>query len=101
MHSYKERINALKKVLCYYYGVEWNKLQSQMKKSENRYIMLLLLKEYNLIELDKAKSEMGLSTIKNIKYGIRKAEEKFLVNKYFRDRYILIEDEVRKVINNG
>ena len=99
MYNYKERIYALKKVLCYYYGVEWNQIQSKMNNKENRYILLLLLKEYNLIELDKAKKEMGLNYIKNIKYGIKKAEEKFLVNKYFRDKYILIEDEVRKVIN--
>lgn len=99
MYDYKEIIYALKKALCYYYGLEWNQVQTKINNKENKYMLLLLLKEYNLIELDKAKKDMGVNCIKNIKYGIKKAEEKFLINKYFRDKYILIEDQVRKVIN--
>ena len=96
MYNLNERMEVIKKVLCYYYNVDWEQLSNIIKKGENKYVVLLLLKKYNLIDLDNAKMMMGINSNRSVNNGIKKAEEKFLINKYFRDKYLLIEDEVDK-----
>lgn len=77
-------------LLCNYYGFEIDKLMEIIEQKENMYLFLLLMKEYDCMDENIIKDMSKLKTKRSIKYNIKKAEEKLLVNKYFRDKYYKI-----------
>lgn len=74
-------------LLCNYYGLEIDNLIDIMSEKENMYLLLLLMKEYNCIDEERIKILFKLRSKRSINYNIRKAEEKLLINRYFRDKY--------------
>ena len=93
-----DKIAIVSNVLCSYLGVDSKELNKTLKKKENKYLYLLLLKNYKCLDKDKLKDILEIITEKSIKNNINKAEEKFLVNKNFRETYVEIEKDLNKII---
>lgn len=93
-----DKIAIVSNVLCAYLGVDSKELNKTLKKKENKYLYLLLLKNYKCLDKDKLKDILEIITEKSIKNNINKAEEKFLVNKSFRETYVEIEKGLNKII---
>ena len=80
-----DKVTIVMNVLSTYLGIEVKEINEILKKKENKYIFLLLLKNYKCLQKDKVKEVLNIINDKSIKYNIDKAEEKFLINKEFRD----------------
>ena len=93
-----DKIIIVSNVLCAYLGVDSKDLNKTLKKKENKYLYLLLLKNYKCLDKDKLKDILEIITEKSIKNNINKAEEKFLINKNFRETYVEIERGLNKII---
>lgn len=93
-----DKVTIVMNVLATYLGIEVKEINEILKKKENKYIFLLLLKNYKCLQKDKVKEVLNIINDKSIKYNIDKAEEKFLINKEFREMYCEIEDGINKII---
>ncbi|AGF54396.1 stalled ribosome rescue protein Dom34 [Clostridium saccharoperbutylacetonicum] len=93
--------NALKYVkilnnVCNYYGISEEKFIEFLKNKDNKYILLLILKNNNCLDAEKIKEVFKLKTSKSINKNLRLAEEKFLVNRLFREEYFQLENSIEK-----
>lgn len=93
-----DKITIVINVLCAHLGIDAKEINQKLKKKENKYIFLLLLKNYKCLDKDKVKEMLEVISDKSINYNINKAQEKLLVNKDFREMYFRIEDGLNKII---
>ncbi|MGG7142191.1 hypothetical protein ACQPVP_01815 [Clostridium nigeriense] len=93
-----DKVTIVMNVLASYLGIEVKEMNEKLKKKENKYIFLLLLKNYKCLQKDKIKEVLDIISDKSIKYNMDKAEEKFLVNKEFREMYFEIQEGLNKII---
>ena len=59
-------------------------------------MLLLLMKNFNCINNRKIKDDLVEITDRSIKNNIKKAEEKILINKKFRDEYFELEEIIKE-----
>ena len=83
--------------ICNYYGINEDKFIELLKDRENKYILLLILKNNHCLEADKIKEIFKLKTSKSISSSLRLAEEKLLVNRFFREKYFELENNIEKI----
>ena len=93
-----DKVTIVMNVLAAYLGIETKEMSENLKKKENRYIFLLLLKNYKCLQKDKVKEILNIINDKSIKYNMDKAQEKFLINKEFREMYFEIQEGINKII---
>jgi hypothetical protein len=79
-----------------YYGVNEDKFIELLKNRDNKYILLLILKNNHCLEIDKIKEIFKVKTSKSINSSLRLAEEKLLINSFFREKYFELEDTLEK-----
>lgn len=82
--------------ICNYYGINEEKFIEMLKNKENKYILLLILKNNHCLEVDKIKDIFNLKTSKSISISLRLAEEKLLINRLFREKYFELENNIEK-----
>lgn len=82
--------------ICNYYGISEEKFIELLKNRDNKYILLLILKNNRCLEADKIKEIFKLKTPRSINNSLRLAEEKLLVNKFFREKYFELENNIKK-----
>lgn len=85
-------------VLCTHLGMDVEDINKILKKKENKYLLLLLLKNYKCLDKEKIKKMLEIISDKSINYNINKAQEKLLINKEFRKMYFKIEEGLDKII---
>lgn len=93
-----DKVSIVMNVLAAYLGIEVKEINEKLKKKENKYIFLLLLNNYNCLQKDRVKEILNIISDKSIKYNMYKAQEKFLINKEFREKYFEIKDGLNKII---
>ncbi len=93
-----DKVTIVMNVLASYLEIEVKEINEIFKKKENKYIFLLLLKNYKCLQKDKVKEILNIINDKSIKYNVDKAEEKFLINKEFREMYFEIQEGINKII---
>jgi len=82
--------------ICNYYGVNEDRFIELLKNKDNKYILLLILKNNHCLEVDKIKEMFKVKTSKSINSSLRLAEEKLLVNSFFREKYFELENTLEK-----
>lgn len=82
--------------VCAYYGLSNANLIDLLKDRENKYLLLLLLKKYRCMDKEKLRVILNVKSNRAITSNIKKAEEKLLINKDFRDRFFEIEEGLLK-----
>lgn len=93
-----DKVAIVMNVLASYLDVDMNEIGEELKKKENKYIFLLLLKNYKCLQKDKVKEILKIISDKSIKHNMDKAQEKFLINKEFREMYLEIQEGLKKII---
>lgn len=96
LHS--DRYEKIIDFICNYKKIDKNELYRILKDKECKYLLLLLLEKYRCADVDRLTNDFSASSAKSIKYNIKKAEEKFFVNRSFRELYFEIEDMIEKII---
>lgn len=82
--------------MCEYKKINSNELFKILKDQQCKYLMLLLLHKYRCTDKDIINNYFPSYSKQAISYGFRKAREKFFINKYFRELYFEIEDDIKK-----
>lgn len=90
-----EKYKFIIEILCRNYGIKDLDLLVLLKNKDCRYLLLLLLNEYGCLEKDRLVNELVFSSNKSINYNLKKAEEKLLINKQFRDNYSQLEKTIK------
>jgi hypothetical protein len=80
--------------ICNYYGINEDEFIELLKNRDNKYILLLLLKNNHCLEIDEIKEIFKLKTVKSINSSLRLAEEKLLINRFFREKYFELENNI-------
>ncbi|WP_291634535.1 ribose-5-phosphate isomerase [Clostridium sp.] len=88
--DYEKIIEAI----CYVRGIKRCDLLKVLKNKEYKYILLLLLKKYKCDDVESIYKDFLIFSKRSIKYGSKKAEERFFINKEFRDMYFEIESKL-------
>lgn len=99
MNDFKNKENTYKRIigiLCEYMGINSSELIKIMKDKECRYILFLLLKKYDCIDMGNLNRDFLINSKKKITSNLRKAEEKMLINKRIRDMYFEAENIMEK-----
>lgn len=86
------------KFLCEYYEVSFEELMNVMKNREDKYVLLLIMKKYRCLNREELKDVIMVNTIRSVNYSLKKAEEKFFINRDFREKYFEIESKIEKII---
>ncbi|VYU19750.1 hypothetical protein [Clostridium tertium] len=93
-----DKVTIIMNVLAAYLGIEVKELNDKLKKKENKYLLLLLLKKYNCLNAGNVKCVLEIISDKSMKFNIDKAEEKFLINRDFREKYLEVQEGINKII---
>ena len=78
---YKNDYVKVLSIICRYYGTNENQFYDN------------ILDNYELINM------LGIGSFKKMKSNIKTAEEKFLINSYFRKEYVELEENIKKQID--
>lgn len=83
-------------VICDIKGINENEIFKILRDRECKYLLFLLLKKYRCTDLNNIQKDFSIESKKTINYNIKKAEEKFFINKAFRDMYFEAEGIIDK-----
>ena len=99
LNTYKrEKYQVIIDIICRYKGIDKEQLSIILKDKDCKYLLFLLLEKYKCADMDNIKKDLNMINIKSIKYNLKKAEEKFFVNRDFRERYFELEKIAQKII---
>ena len=82
--------------MCKYYNKNYDEFKNILNEKENLYIMLLLMKKFRCLNGDIIQENLGILNSRMLNYKIKKAEEKILINKNFREEYFELEDKIKQ-----
>ena len=80
--------------ICTYYGIDEDEFIKLLKDRDNKYILLLILKNNHCLEIDEIKEVFKVKAFRSINSSLRLAEEKLLVNRIFREKYFELENNI-------
>ena len=83
-------------ILCKNYNKNYDEFKNILNEKENLYIMLLLMKKFRCLNGDIIQENLGILNSRMLNYKIKKAEEKILINKNFREEYFELEDKIKQ-----
>jgi hypothetical protein len=88
-------------MICKYYDIEEKEFLDLLKAKENKYLLLLLLKNNNCFDINAIKELFNLKTSRTINNNLKQAEEKLLINRSFREKYFDLENHINndEIIN--
>lgn len=86
--------------MCSYYGITINEMIELLKKKENRYMLLLLLKKHDCVNMNNLRNRHEIGCGKFTRNSIRSAEEMLLFNGFFREKYFNMEKYIEKNLLN-
>ena len=94
----ENKYDKILSVICDYKGINREELICVLKDKNYKYLLFLFLKKYKCFDLTKLKEDFSLDSKKSINSSCKKAEEKFFVNKEFRELYFEMEEMISKII---
>lgn len=96
MLNSKRYLNILN-YICDYYGISNAELAEIMRSKDNKYMILLLLKNNNCLDIESLKDMLKIKNKSSINNSVKLAEKKFLINSYFRNAYFSLEENLEKI----
>lgn len=103
---YHDKLKSYKKLkyeiiiseLCRYKSMNSDELIQILKNEDSRYLLFLLLKKHNCFDYELLRKIFNNLNKNSIRCNLEKAEEKFFVNRDFREEYFEIEEFIKKII---
>jgi hypothetical protein len=96
--SNKDRYAKIIEFICMYKNISRTEIVKILKDTESRYLLLLLLEKYKCVNVEQMSFDFNGKSSKSIKYNLKKAEEKFFINREFREAYFEMEEMIKKII---
>lgn len=92
-----DRYEKIIDIICDIKGIERKEIYKIMKDKECKYLIFLLLKKYKCDQLDKINRDFSIDNRRSIRYNEKRGEDKFFINKSFREIYFEIQGKLDKV----
>lgn len=84
------------KSICLLYGISNDEIYEILKNKKCRYLLLLLMKNFQCFDKNIIMEQLKLKSDRTIISNMKKAEEKLLINKEFREDYFYLEEKIKK-----
>lgn len=94
--SIDDKYLKILETVCMYYGMSTDDLIKLLQERDNRYLLLLLLKKYKCMNEDKLKEVFNVKSKRTLNNNVKRAEEKLLINRDFREKFFEIEEDLLK-----
>lgn len=94
----EDKYEKIIEVICYYKKIKREEFFQILKDRECKYLMFLLMKKYKCTDMERLHKDFLIESKKSINYNLKKAEEKFFINRDFREKYFEAEDIVNRVV---
>lgn len=94
----EDKYAKILEVICEMKGINKEELVKILKDRECKYLLFLLLKKYKCADIEILYKDFSIESKKSVSYNLKKAEEKFFINKEFRDMCFEAEDIINKTI---
>lgn len=85
-------------IICSMKGIDKKDLFKILEDKELKCLLFLLLKEHKCDDIDKISKDFPKTNKRIINYNIKKAKEKFFINRGFRETYFMIEKKLQEKI---
>ncbi|GLC29392.1 ribose-5-phosphate isomerase [Clostridium omnivorum] len=92
----EDKYEKIIEVICSYKNIKREELFQILKDRESKYLMFLLMKKYKCADIERLHKDFFIGSKKSISYSLKKAEEKFFINRDFREKYFEAEDIVNR-----
>ena len=92
----KEKYLSIIENICKIKGIEKEELCNILKDKDCTALLFLFMQKYNCLDLDELRKDFSFKTNKTLRNNTEKAEERFLVNKDFRELYFQIDKYISK-----
>ena len=86
----------LKNGISYIHKGKLSLVEEVLKNKESKYILLLLLKKYKCVKDDEIMQVLNYKNKRSIAYNTKRAEEKLLINREFREKFFELEENLLK-----
>ncbi|PRR80414.1 hypothetical protein CLLI_02950 [Clostridium liquoris] len=84
-------------LLCEYKGIHREELITILEDEECKYLLFLLLKKYNCMDIQSLAKDFEINNRRKLNSNLKKAEEKFLLNKKIREMFFEAENIIEKI----
>lgn len=92
-----ERYHTIINLITTFYDFDNSNEKIELfKDREYRYLLLLLVKKYNCYNEEEIKNILNVKTKRSVLNNVKKAEERLLVNREFREKYFEMEERLLK-----
>lgn len=88
----ESRYEQILELLCNYKGIEKENFIEILKDNECRYLLFLLMKKYDCLNMENLKRDFSLHSKKVIINNLKTAEEKLLFNRRIREMFFEAEN---------
>jgi hypothetical protein len=94
----EDKYTKIIEFICEYKKISRIDLFKLLRYKESKYLLLLMLKKYKCVDINRICEDFNRKSPSSIKNNFKKAEEKFFVNKEFRETYFEVEEMIEKII---
>lgn len=84
-------------LLCEYKGIKREELIRILEDEECKYLLFLLLKKYNCMDISNLTKDFDINNKRKLNNNVKKAQEKFLLNRRIREMYFEAETIIEKI----
>lgn len=94
----EEQYLRIIELICKYKRIEREDLFKILQDRECKYLLLLLLEKHKCTDFERLSMDLNKISSRKIKFSLKKAEEKFFINREFRELYFQFEEMIQKII---
>lgn len=91
-----EKYTKIINLICSIKGISLEEQHKILEDKECKYLLLLLMKKYDCLDIKRLEDDFNLPNMKRVFSNIKKAEEHFLINYYFRNQYFSLDELISK-----
>lgn len=94
----EERYVKIINFICSYKNIQYDEMIKILKDKECKYLLFLLLKKFDCTDRDTLSKYLYSNSKKSLNYNFKKAQEKFFLNKEFREKYFEVEYILKEIL---
>lgn len=83
-------------IICSMKGIDKEELFKILEDREFKYLLFLLLKRYKCDDINKISKDFSINSRRTVNYNVKKAQEKFFINREFREVYFQVEKKIEE-----
>lgn len=94
----EDKYTKIIETICELKGLGRDELFRILKDKDCKYLLFLLLNKYKCTDIEMLQRDFLIESKKSVRYNLKKAEERFFINKEFRDMYFEAQSIIDKTL---